>query len=90
MANSPNLETIIEYDLEDSVNDEKFFCFFCGHDFKTKQGCSIHQRNCDKAQCRFEIDTIQLETVHQWIKMLDCVSVHHPARTMPAIFQPSP
>ena len=48
-ANSPNLETFIEIDLEGNGNDETFFCFFCGRDFKTKQGCSIHQRNCDEA-----------------------------------------
>ena len=39
MANSPNLEKIIEDDLEDNAKDEKFFYFFCGRDFKTK-----HQR----------------------------------------------
>ena len=50
-ANSPNLETIIEDDLEDNGNDEKFFSIFCGRDFKTKQGCSVHQRNCDEAHC---------------------------------------
>ena len=48
-ANSINLETIIEDDLEGNANDKKFFCFFCGRDFKTKQGCTIHQRNCDEA-----------------------------------------
>ena len=50
-ANSPNLETFIEDDLEDNGNDETFFCFFCGRDFKTKQGCSIQKRNCDEAHC---------------------------------------
>jgi hypothetical protein len=39
-----------ENDLEDSENDEKFFSF-CGHDFKTKQGCSIHQRNFYETHC---------------------------------------
>ena len=46
---SQNLETIVEDNHEDDANDDKFFCFFCGRDFKTKQGCSIHQRNCDEA-----------------------------------------
>ena len=58
MANSPNLEKIIEDDLEDNAKDEKFFYF--GRDFKTKQGCSVHQKNCDEAHL-FEIDTIQLD-----------------------------
>ena len=89
MANSPILEKIIEDDLEDNAKDEKFFCFFCGRDFKTKQGCSVHQRNCDEAQW-FEIDTIQLDTLNlfpKWIKLFDCVYVQHPAST---IFEPSP
>ena len=47
-----NLETIIEDGFEDNGNDGKFFCFFSGRDFKTKQ--------------------------------------HHPASTVPAIFQLSP
>ena len=43
------LETIAEEgEGEDEVED-KFFCFFCGRDFKTKQGCNTHQRNCDEA-----------------------------------------
>ena len=82
---SPNLETIKD-DLEDNGNDEKFFCFFFGLDFKTKQGCCIHQRNCDEEHCWFEIDTIQLDMVHlfaKWITLFDCVSVHHTASTMP-------
>ena len=49
MTESPNIETIVEDDHEEDANDDKFFCFFCGRDFKTKQGCSIHQRNCDEA-----------------------------------------
>ena len=58
---SPNPETIVEDDLEDDTNDEKFFCFFCGRDFKTKQGCSIHQRNCDEAKfCNYCVTTAQL------------------------------
>ena len=48
-ANSPNIERIMEDDLEDNAKDEKFFYFFCGRDFKTKQGCSVHQKNCDEA-----------------------------------------
>ena len=49
-SKSPNPETI-----------EKFFCFFCGRDFKTKQGCSIHQRNCDEAKfCNYCVTTAQL------------------------------
>ena len=35
-----NLETIIEDGFEDNGNDKMFFFFFCGHDFKTKQGSS--------------------------------------------------
>ena len=63
-----NLETIIEDGFEDNGNDGKFFCFFSGRDFKTNQGCSIHRRNCDEAHCGFEIDTIQLDTVHLFAK----------------------
>ena len=84
-ANSPSIERIMEDDLEENGNDEKFFCFFCDRDFKTKQGCIIHQRNCDEAHW-FEIDTIQLDTVHffaKWIKLFDCVFVQHSASTMP-------
>ena len=44
-----DLETIAEEEEGEDEIEDKFFCFFCGRDFKTKQGCNTHQRNCDEA-----------------------------------------
>ena len=39
------LDTIMEEEEEEN-GQEDFMCFFCGRSFKTKQGCTTHQRNC--------------------------------------------
>ena len=48
-----DLDTIVEEEEEEAEGEveveDKFFGFFCGRDFKTKQGCNAHQRNCDEA-----------------------------------------
>ena len=50
-----------------------------------KDDLDCNADDCDEAHW-FEIDIIQLDTVHlfeKWIKLFDCVSVQHPDSTMP-------
>ena len=37
-------------DIEQVTGEQNSFvsCFFCGRQFRSKQGCDVHMRNCDE------------------------------------------